>query len=58
MDKPTGTQIKELCDGNECPVCGGDIKSSGFNGNLFCWGKCYCYLKSKKFKELLSNMGG
>ena len=34
-----------------CPKCGGSIKLSGFNGHLFCWGKCYHYLNDEEIKE-------
>ncbi len=44
-----------LYDGNKCPVCGGEIKTSGFTGNLFCWGKCYTYLNTEKYKRLLAD---
>jgi len=35
----------------KCPKCGGSIKPSGFNGHLFCWGKCYHYLSDDEIKE-------
>lgn len=35
-----------------CPICLGKIVPSGFSGNLFCWGKCYCYLNTDKYNRL------
>lgn len=36
----------------DCPNCGGTIKSSGFTGHYFCWGKCYCYVSSEKYNKI------
>ena len=51
QNPPCWEQPKE-----KCPVCGGEIKPSGFNGELFCWGKCYCYTSSTKYHELLKSV--
>ena len=45
---------KKLYHGDKCPICNGEIKASGFNGNLFCWGECYCYINSQKYQKLFS----
>lgn len=39
-----------------CPECGEKtILTSGFNGNPFCWGKCYHYFGWKEIQEHLRN---
>jgi hypothetical protein len=35
-----------------CPKCGGKVSYSGFNGNLFCWGKCSHYLDKEEIEQL------
>ncbi len=47
---------KPLYHGDKCPICGDKIIASGFNGELFCWGKCYCYVGSEKYQGLLRGM--
>ena len=49
--------MKPIYHGDKCLICNGEIKASGFNGNLFCWGECYCYINSQKYQELLNQKG-
>ena len=46
----TSTPFEWISDIYKCPKCGGDIRASGFSGNLFCWGKCYHYLNDEEIK--------
>lgn len=41
----------------KCTICDGEIKPSGFNGNLFCWGKCYHYLSDQEIKVQTAHKG-
>jgi len=45
--------IHKLKAGDKCPICGGKIVASGFHGDLHCWGKCYSFLDSEKYRTLL-----
>jgi hypothetical protein len=40
----------------KCPICGGEVKPSGFNGELFCWGKCYTYGLARKYLEYAAEL--
>ena len=49
-------ELGRIYHGGKCPICNGEIKASGFNGNLFCWGECYCYINSQKYQKLLEEI--
>ena len=38
--------------GYRCPLCNSAVHASGFNGNPFCWSKCYRYFRYEDLKRI------